>query len=73
MQLKTLTALLPLLATAAAFPSLVARNNDGKPTKSKTCVVASGGSNSTDDSPAVTKAFTDCATDGTVIFEQGKD
>jgi len=74
MQIKTLTALLPLLATATAFPSLVSRENDGKPsTKSKTCVVTSGGSNATDDSPAITKALKDCAKDGTVVFEKGVD
>jgi len=74
MQLKTLTAILPLLATASAFPSLISRENDSAPaSKSKTCVVPAGGSNSTDDTPAINKAFTDCATDGTVIFEEGVD
>jgi hypothetical protein len=74
MQLKTLTAVLPLLATTSAFPSLVSRENDSTPAnKSKTCVVPAGGSNSTDDTPAINKAFTDCAKDGTVVFEEGVD
>ena len=74
MQLKSLTAILPLLATASAFPSLIARENDSNPAdKSKTCVVPAGGSNATDDTPAINKAFTDCAKDGTVVFEEGVD
>ncbi|KAH8080064.1 pectin lyase fold/virulence factor [Filobasidium floriforme] len=74
MQLKTLTAILPLLATASAFPSLVSRENDSTPSnKSKTCVVPAGGSNATDDTPAINKAFMDCAKDGTVVFEEGVD
>jgi hypothetical protein len=74
MQLKSLTAILPLLATASAFPSLFLReNNSTSSNKSKTCVIPAGGSNATDDTPAINKALTDCAKDGTVIFEEGVD
>lgn len=55
------TVLLVLLSglTAAASP----------PEQAKTCTVKSGGSNETDDAPAIIQAFRECAQDATVIFE----
>lgn len=35
----------------------------------KTCTVKSGGSNATDDAPAIIQAFRECGQDATVIFE----
>lgn len=35
----------------------------------KVCVVAAGGTNTTDDAPAILKAFQDCGKGGTVLFE----
>jgi len=76
MRQSTVTfALIPLLASlTSALPSLSARNNNGTgSTGRQECVVASGGSNTTDDSPAITKAFEDCKNGGKVVFSQGVD
>ncbi|KAK2606875.1 hypothetical protein N8I77_005598 [Diaporthe amygdali] len=40
-----------------------------QPTQAKTCTVKSGGSNGTDDAPAIIQAFRECGQDATVIFE----
>ena len=78
MRQSTLTfALIPVLASlASALPSLSARNNTGTSStggSGKECVVVSGGSNTTDDSPAISKAFEDCKNGGKVIFSEGVD
>jgi thymidine phosphorylase len=78
MRQSTLTfALVPLLASlTSAVPSLSARNNTGTGSTGgsrQECVVVSGGSNTTDDSPAITKAFEDCKNGGKVVFSQGVD
>lgn len=35
----------------------------------KTCVVEASGTNSTDDAPAIVKAFDECKTHGKVVFQ----
>jgi hypothetical protein len=73
MHLTTLLPLLPLLTLSAqAVPSLYARNNTSPSgSKSKSCHIASGGSNATDDSVAIRAAFAECAKDATIYFDEG--
>lgn len=55
------TALLALLSGVTAASSLARQT--------KTCTVKAGGSNVTDDAPAVLEAFRECGQDATVVFE----
>lgn len=55
------TALLALLSGATAASSLARQ--------AKTCRVQAGGSNATDDAPAIIEAFRECGQDATVVFE----
>jgi hypothetical protein len=54
----TLLTLLSGFTAAASFSRQV-----------KTCTVKSGGSNATDDAPAIIEAFRECGQDATVVFE----
>lgn len=55
------TALFALLSGFTAAASLSRQ--------AKTCTVKSGGSNATDDAPAIIEAFRECGQDATVVFE----
>lgn len=55
------TTLLTLLSGITAAASLSRQ--------AKTCTVKSGGSNVTDDAPAIVEAFRECGQDATVVFE----
>ncbi|KAG8164419.1 hypothetical protein KVR01_006337 [Diaporthe batatas] len=55
------TALLALLSGVTAASSLARQ--------AKTCTVKAGGSNATDDAPAILEAFRECGQDATVVFE----
>lgn len=54
---------LVLALQAASFGLVIAKSNQ------KTCIVESSGTNATDDSPAIWKAFERCGRNGKVIFE----
>lgn len=58
---QSATTLLALLSGFTAAASLSRQ--------AKTCTVKSGGSNVTDDAPAIIEAFRECGQDATVIFE----
>ena len=60
--------MLPLTATLLALLSgfTAAASLSGQ---AKTCTVKAGGSNTTDDAPAIIAAFRECAQDATVVFE----
>src|ERR1700733_14485449 len=59
MQLNWVTAILAATAPLAA----------AKPDHRKTCVVKGSGTNSTDDAPAIIKAFKKCGHNGRVVFQ----
>lgn len=58
---QSATTLLALLSGITAAASLSRQ--------AQTCTVKSGGSNATDDGPAIIEAFRECGKDATVVFE----
>lgn len=57
-----------VLTLLLAVSGSVATNDKDKGHR-KSCVVKSGGSNATDDAPAILKAFKKCGHKGRVVFE----
>ncbi|KAF4547787.1 putative glycosyl hydrolases family 28 protein 6 [Elsinoe fawcettii] len=57
----------PWLLVCAAASSLATSTLN--PRQAKSCIVKSGGSNETDDAPAILEAFRQCGEDATVVFE----
>jgi hypothetical protein len=57
-----------VLTLLLAVSGSVATNDKDKDHR-KSCVVKSGGSNATDDAPAILKAFKKCGHKGRVVFE----